>query len=120
MIIPEEHKATIKALVEVDPEVAQATCDIPHLEPDIWLRAGKLEDDLPYCGCFVGVYDWMMSCKNGNEPDLWGAAPSKISNITSIELLAIYRFGLWCDTKARDHAAVEYARSLLADAPASQ
>ena len=67
LTIPEEHKVTIRALVEADPEVAQATCDIPHIDPSTYLVEGSpyRGNVLPYCGCFVGVYAWMQECKAG-------------------------------------------------------
>ena len=112
MVIPEEHKATIRGLVEADPEVAQATCDIPHLKPGVWLEAGWPGDALPYCGCFVGVYAWMQQCKAGNDRGLlYGAALPTVSNQTGVP--GVGKFGGWCNTVARDRLAVDYARSLL-------
>lgn len=111
--IPEEHKATIRALVEADPEVAQATCDIPHLAPHRYLGRGSITDELPYCGCFVGVYAWMQQCKLGNEFDLNNWAPWYALGSSNIEEVA--SFAGWCITKERDQAAVLYARSLLAE-----
>ena len=58
MLIQQQHKDTIKDLVEADPEVALATCDIPHLDPTTYLTSGDADSALPYCGCFVGVYAW--------------------------------------------------------------
>jgi len=110
-MIPEEHKRTIEALVEADPEVAQATCDIPHLTPQSYLYHRSDNDPLPYCGCFVGVYGWMQECKRGNEPPTY--APSAISRITDISERAISIFAIWCQTDPRDEEAVCYARGLL-------
>jgi len=112
-MIPEEHKETIRALVEADPEVAQATCDIPHLAPHIYLHHGGTEDELPYCGCFVGVYAWMHACKQGNVIDLDAWAPWYALGASNIEEVA--NFAGWCITEDRDQAAVRYARSLLAE-----
>jgi len=112
MRIPEEHKQTIKKLVEADPEVAQATCDIPHLNPRIWLE--KSEKDLPYCGCFIGVYAWMQQCKKKTEIGILYESPKyTVADHTGISLRSLSLFGYWCETPARDHAAVEYARELL-------
>jgi len=114
MVIPEEHKETIRALVEADPEVAQATCDIPHLDPRTYLRTSyPWEGTLPYCGCFVGVYAWMQECKRGNEPPGFFNTPIAISYATNIPEDDIGEFAHWCITDARDHEAVRYARGLL-------
>ena len=111
--IPEEHKATIRALIEADPEVAQATCDIPHLNPRAWLNEGE-GDVLPYCGCFVGVYAWMQQCKRGNTDWILGIeAPNTVAWRTNIPQHKISGFGVWCNTIAKDRAAVVYARGLL-------
>jgi len=113
MRIPEKHKKTIAALVEADPEVAQATCDIPHLRPETYLIEGDESDDLPFCGCFVGVYEWMQECKAGRPPPLYATAPDTVSSVTKIDEDDIKEFAEWCYTVERDRAAVRYARSLL-------
>jgi len=113
LTIPAEHKATIKALVKADPEVAQATCDIPHLAPQIYLKHTP-EEEFPYCGCFVGVYDWMQSCKLGEVPETFGFNSYVIAGRTGIIAGDIRDFAGWCRTVERDHAAVRYARWLLA------
>lgn len=112
--IPEEHKATIRALVEADPEVAQATCDIPHIDPSTYLVEGSgYQNVLPYCGCFVGVYAWMQECKAGRETPTHGETPFVISGRTPIPFADIAGFAGWCITPMRDQSAVSYARSLL-------
>ena len=122
MIVPTRHKKTIAALVAADPEVAQATCDIPHLAPSIYLVVGDPDDDeLPYCGCFVGVYQWMPACKRGDEVDTHGDSPQIVAENTVTQWqnsgdlwYNIEGFAGWCCTEERDQAAVCYARSLLA------
>ena len=84
MLIPEQHKATIRTLVEADREVAQATCDIPHLEPSVYIREGQPWDELPYCGCFVGVYAWMQECKRGNEVPPYYIVTNKVALAVSV------------------------------------
>ena len=117
MVIPEEHKRTIKALVEADPEVAQATCDIPHLDPTSYLREAYSweSETLPYCGCFVGVYAWMEACKHGDDPCFHGAVPTIVSDATKIPGRTVRDFAGWCSTVPKDHLAVRYARGLLGE-----
>lgn len=111
--IPEEYKATIKKMVEADPEVAQATCDIPH-SPTILLSKGSpIEGPLPYCGCFVGVYAWMQECKYGEEAPIHFSVYGKIEKRTEISQCYTSWLANWCNTEERDRAAVEYAMSLL-------
>ena len=123
MIVPAEHKETIAALVKADPEVAQATCDIPHLDPGDYLYGSLDADDedfneeldsLPYCGCFVGVYAWMWACKREKEVNLWDFIPGTVSSDSGINMSDINEFGGWCTSVEADQAAVRYARSLLA------
>ena len=114
MIIPERHKTTILELVEADPEVAQATCDIPHLDPSKWLKDGGPDGELPYCGCFIGVYGWMQQCQMGNDNDITGYyIVLTVARGTGVGFYRISEFGAWCNTAARDQAAVVYARDLL-------
>lgn len=115
MRIPEKHKRTIRALFEADPEVMQATCDIPHEDPTNYLRENNDMGPLPYCGCFVGVYGWMYAYKRGEEVifPTWDM-PVRLADETSISYGAISDLAVWCITYERDHAAVLYARSLLA------
>lgn len=114
--IPRDHKETIKAMVAADAEVAQATCDIPHLEPSMYIRSGNAADALPYCGCFVGVYAWMQECKSGNELPAYFAIPQVVSECTGRSEWAIIDFARWCNTPTKDRLAVLYARSLLVTA----
>ena len=113
LTIPEKHKATIRALVKADPEVAQATCDIPHLDPHAYQRSARPTEDLPFCGCFIGVYAWMQECKNGGDANLFGWAPTDVSRRTSISEDRLEGFAFWCITPEKDQLAVRYARSLL-------
>ena len=115
LTIPEEHKVTIRALVEADPEVAQATCDIPHIDPSTYLVEGSpyRGNVLPYCGCFVGVYAWMQECKAGRTTPTHGETSFAVADHTPIPHNDVADFAGWCITPARDELAVEYARSLL-------
>lgn len=113
MVISEQHRTTIRNLVAADPEVAQAACDIPHLDPSSYLIETP-DGELPFCGCFVGVYAWMMSCKHGyqidpNEDDIPNAAVAE----TALCVVDVQEFAGWCTTKERDEEAVRYARRLL-------
>ena len=112
MVIPEEHKATIRAVVEADPEVAQAMCDIPHLEPESYLVEGDDWDALPYCGCFVGVYAWMQECKRGHDAPMDRVA-GIVADRVGIPFDAVANFAGWCTSPEKDELAVQYARSLL-------
>ena len=117
LTIPKQHKATIRALVEADPEVAQATCDIPHIDPSMYLVEGSsYRNVLPYCGCFVGVYAWMQECKAERKIPTYGEVPFAVSDHTPISCRDISEFGGWCITPARDQLAVKYAKSLLVTA----
>ena len=110
--IPDEFKETIRMLVEADPEVALATCDIPHLDPSTYLHH-NLDGGIPYCGCFVGVYAWMKTCKAGHGIDLAKSIPDAASGLGA-HVGAVVRFASWCNTGPKDRAAVRYARNLLA------
>jgi len=112
--IPNDHKKTIEAMVAADPEVAQATCDIPHLDPATYLRRGYGSDVLPYCGCFVGVYAWMQECKRGIANPLHTYIPAIVSGRVGCSTEDIIHFAGWCRTIKRDEDAVRYARTLLA------
>ncbi len=114
-MVPHHYKATIRALLEADPEVAQAVCDIPHLNPLEYLDESTRFDDtpLPYCGCFIGVYYWMIACKNGNQVNMRDHPPHKIYLLTGISMNAIQIFAGWCNTQEHDRQAVRYARTLL-------
>ncbi len=114
--IPREHEETIKALVAADPEVAQATCDIPHLDPSRYIRPGETGEALPYCGCFVGVYAWMQECKRGNAVPLHFEIPEIVAECVGCHEWAISEFAGWCNTPTKDRLAVRYARGLLATA----
>lgn len=112
MKIPVEHRATIRALVKADPEVAQATCDIPHLDPESYLEEAGDSDALPYCGCFVGVYAWMLECKRGEEAPTYRVADI-VADYTRVPYDDITRFAGWCITAEKDSLAVQYAQNLL-------
>lgn len=111
--IPSEHKETIRALVAADPEVAQATCDIPHLDPSEYLREGDTDDVLPYCGCFVGVYGWMQECKRGNVAPPYFRIIGVVSERVGCSEEDVEDFAGWCCTTEKDELAVRYARGLL-------
>ena len=112
--IPDELKETIRAMVAADPEVAQATCDIPHLDPTTYLHRNLDGDGIPYCGCFVGVYAWMQECKEGRVVPQCFEVPEIVSKHTGCSSWQIMYFATWCNTPARDRLAVCYARTLLA------
>ena len=115
MQISAEHKSTIRAMVEADREVALATCDIPHLDPTRYIRPSRTDEALPYCGCFVGVYAWMATCKRGDAVPWYHEVPEIVSELTGHSRWEISDFGMWCNTPARDRAAVCYAREVLAE-----
>ena len=112
--IPTEYKETIEAMVAADPEVAQATCDIPHLDPSTYLVPGDEYEALPYCGCFVGVYGWMQECKRGNDVPPHFDIPQIVAQGTGCTDWEIGDFAAWCNTPEKDRLAVRYARTLLA------
>ena len=115
MLIPEHHKEIIQAMVAADPEVAQATCDIPHEDPSTYLIEGDAYGSvLPYCGCFVGVYAWMQECKKGNFVPPYFGIPEVVSEHVGCSASDISHFAGWCHTPERDEEAVRYARGLLA------
>lgn len=118
MGVPLEYQDTLDKLVAADREVAQATCDIPHLTPMAYLNSSPRaeEDDLPYCGWFVGVYAWMQECKARSDKDpTVGYPPDIISNRTGIDVWETRNFAMWCCTALRDRAAVEYVREKLSE-----
>lgn len=118
MEIPEEHKRTIRRLVNRNKAVAQATCDVPHMAPGFYLREGREgSNELPYCGCFVGVYAWMQQCSLGKEVNIDGSCMTQVvADHTGISENAIDAFGRWCVTREKDRLAVEYTIELLANA----
>jgi len=113
--IPEEHKVTIRKLVAADPEVARATCDIPHFPLILLAKRNNVreENDIPYCGCFIGVYAWMQECKHGKEAPVFFKAYHTIYERTKISRANTSYLATWCNTVERDAAAVEYAMELL-------
>jgi len=109
--IPEEHKRTIRRLVSRNKAVARASCAIPHVPRD-WLKKGS-EEDLPYCGCFLGTYAWMQECSRGSEISIWQDVPETVAMHTGISVDALRNFGYWCTTYLTDELAVEYTSELL-------
>ena len=114
-MIPYIHQETIRALTKANPEVMQATCDIPHLSPNVYLRRSCRVDDtpLPYCGCFVGVYNWMLSSQHKRSLNLHATPIYNISTQTRVDFLSIHHLAIWCATRKADEEAVEYALECL-------